>query len=190
MAGDTLRRESLKLPHRRALVTFLALHRSVRTEKRKAVLMILHLLHRDIPSPNRVTLCAIRSEFPPVNIRVTIRAIFSHVRKNRLHVTLRALHSFVHRSQRIVCVVVIEFWMCTDRPPSRCRMAIFTRDRQRPVWAAGSLSLGEGGKRHIDKAQNEQSQKLDNTRRKVSRDPRTKVVRGRMGPIDLNFEIC
>jgi hypothetical protein len=40
------------------------------------------------------------------------------------------------------------------------------------VWAAGSLSLGEGGKRHIDKAQNEQSQKVDNTRRKVSRDPR------------------
>jgi hypothetical protein len=142
VTGNTLRRESLKLPNCRALVTFLALHRCVRPKKRKAVLMILHLLHRDIPSANRVTLCAIRTEFPTVNVRVAIRAIFSNVGEDRFHMTLRALHFFVHTSQRIFRVVMVEFRMRADWPPCRRRMAVFTWDCNRPVRAARSLSLG------------------------------------------------
>jgi len=190
VAGNALRREPLKLSDCRTLVTFFALHRCVRAKKRKAVLMILHLLHRDIPSANGMALRAIRTELPPVNIRVTIRAILSHVCKNRFHVALRAVYFFVHAAQRIVRVVVIEFRVRPDRTPCRRCMAVLARDRQRPVRAAGSLSLGEGGKGQTDQAQTYQNQKLDGTWRKIPRDPRSTSSRAEWAQLTLILRLA
>src|SRR5579871_2167223 len=73
-----------------------------------------------------------------MNICVAIRAVFAYIRENRLYVALRALHFFMHPTQWIVCMVVIEFGMGTNGPPSARRMTIFARNRERPVrslWA-------------------------------------------------------
>lgn len=144
--------------------------------------MILYLLYRDIPSANGVALCAIRTELPPVNIRVTICAILPHIRKNRLYVALRALHFLVHTPQGIVCMVVIEFRTCADRTPSRCCVAVFARNRERPMWAAGSLSLSQGGKSYANKAHKEHGQKLEQTWRTSLPGPSIERRRGQNGP--------
>jgi hypothetical protein len=75
---------------------------------------------------------------------MAILAILPHVREDRLHMALRALHPLVHAAQRIFCFVVIELGNGLDGPPGRGRMAVFTRNRKRPVRTPTVLPLGFG----------------------------------------------
>jgi len=109
-------------------VTLIALDRSVGSQQRKAVLVILHLLHRDIPSLHGVTLGAIRPHLPAVNVRVTICAILPHIREHGLDVALHAVHFLVHSSQRVICFVVVEFGHGADGAPTCRRVTVLTRD--------------------------------------------------------------
>jgi len=111
-------------------------------QKRETVLVILHLLHRDIPPLHGVALLAIRSHLPTMNIRVTIRAVLSHIREYRLYMALHALHFFVHSPQRIICLVVVEFRDSPDGTPTRRRVTVLARNCQRAVRAARCLFLG------------------------------------------------
>jgi hypothetical protein len=73
-----------------------------------------------------VTLGAVRSHFPLVNVGVTILASFSDVSENWLGVALRAWHFFMHSSEWVLGLVMIEFRNCADGPPSCGRVAILT----------------------------------------------------------------
>ena len=73
-----------------------AIYRRVRSGKREAIVMLLDLLHADLPSLNRVALLAVGSQLPPVNIGMAILAALPHIRKHRLHMALHAGHRLVH----------------------------------------------------------------------------------------------
>jgi hypothetical protein len=124
-----------------AFVALLAGHGSVHPEKRKAVLVILDLLRRNLPPKNAVALCTVRAHLPAVDVSVTILAVFSNIRKHRFNVALRALHFFVHPAKRIFRLVVIELRNWTNRAPPRGRVAILTRYGQRAMRAARAFLL-------------------------------------------------
>ena len=79
-----------------SFVTGVAVHSRVRSGKREAIVMLLDLLHADLPSLDRVALLAVRSQLPPVDIGMTILAALPDIRKHRLHVALHAGHRQVH----------------------------------------------------------------------------------------------
>jgi hypothetical protein len=98
------------------------------TQQREAILVILHLLHRDIPSLYRVALLAVRSHLAAMNICVTVRAILAYVRKHGLNVAFDTFHFFVHSAQRIIGLVVIELGYRADGLPTGGRVTVLTRD--------------------------------------------------------------
>ena len=51
----------------------------MRTKQRKTILVILHLLRRDIPAPDRMALRAIRTHLAAMNIRVAVSAVLAGV---------------------------------------------------------------------------------------------------------------
>lgn len=136
--------ETLELADSRALVAIVALHRRVRSEERKTVLMIIDLFDGDLPALNGVTLRAIRSHFPLVNIGMTILAGLSHVSEYGLGVALYARNLLMHSAKRILSFIVVEFRNCSNRSPACCRVAIFTGYGERAVRTASGHTLGDG----------------------------------------------
>src|SRR6202140_4131158 len=126
MAGIAIRRQGLELAGRSPLMAGIAIDRGVRPGEWKAIVMLLHLLNRNHPSPHRVALFAIRAQLPLVNVGMAILASRTHVRKYLLHVTLRAGHRLVHAPQRIPGLVMIELWNGADRLPGICGVAVLT----------------------------------------------------------------
>lgn len=127
MAGIARGRHGLKLAARGAFVARVAVHGRVRPGKREAIVMLLDLLHADLPSLNRVALLAVGAQLPPVNIGMAVLAALPHIRKHRLHVALHAGHRLVHAAQWITSLVVVELRNCTDRFPRACRVAVLAR---------------------------------------------------------------
>ena len=119
-------------------MAILALRGRVGSEQRETVLVIFDLLHGDVPALNGVTLRTVRAHPSLVHVGMTVLAILPDIRENRLHVAPRALHFFMHTTQRILGVVVIEFWVRLDRAPRAHLVAILTRNSERrPVRIAG-----------------------------------------------------
>lgn len=63
VTGNTSRRKPLKLSDRRTLMAIFALHSRVRSEQRETILVILHLLHGNLPSLHGVAIRAVRTHF-------------------------------------------------------------------------------------------------------------------------------
>lgn len=141
VARLTFRRESVENSGRCLFVAVFALHRRMRSEQREAVLVILHLLDSNVPALNRVTLRAIRSHLPPMNILVAIGAILPHVFEDRLHMALLARHLLVQPTQWIVRFVVIEFRHRAYGAPAGRSMTVLTGYVERPVRILRSLVL-------------------------------------------------
>ena len=74
-----LRRQCLKLAAGCSLVTGVAIQGGMSPGQRKAVVVLLHLLHRDLPSTNGVAPFAVRSQLPLVNIGVAVLATLSNI---------------------------------------------------------------------------------------------------------------
>ena len=138
VAGIALRGHRLEFAGSPSLVAGIAVHRSVRSSQRKAIVMLLYLPNRDLPTPDRVALLAVRSQLTLVNVGVTILATLSHTRENRPDVTFSAVHGLVHAAQRVFGLVVIEFWSAADWfPRGRC-VAVLARNAQAAVWTMRS----------------------------------------------------
>jgi len=133
VAGVALSRHRLELAARGPLVAGIAINSRVCSRQGEAIGVLLHLLHRYLPSANCVALFAVCSELPPVNVRMAILAALSNAREHRSHMALCALHRRVHSAQRIVRAVVIEFRNCANRSPGVCRMAVLTGNVQASV---------------------------------------------------------
>jgi len=142
MTREARDRHRLKLAVGGVFVAGVAIHRRVSSGKREAVVVILDLLHRHIPSADRVALFAVGSQLPPVNIGVAILAALAHVAEHHLFVTLGAGYRLVHAAKRIAGLIVIEFGDRSDRPPSARSMAILTRNRK---IAVGTMRAGRTG---------------------------------------------
>ncbi len=122
-------------------MALLAFHHRVRPQQRKPVEVLRNRLHRYLPTQHRVALRAIGPELRPVYVRVTIRALLPYIREHRLEMASRARYFLVHPPQRIPRAVVIEFRNGPNRRPTRVRVAILARDRQRPVRTPPRLPL-------------------------------------------------
>jgi len=141
MAGVALDRHRLKLAVGGILVAGVAIHRGVSSGEREAVVVILDLLYRNVPSPHRVALLAVGSQLPPVNIGVAILAACADIVEDHLDVTLGAGYRRVHAAKGIAGLIVIEFWDGADRLPSTSGVAILTRNGQIAVRAMRARRL-------------------------------------------------
>ena len=138
MTGVALRGHRLKFAGGPSLVAGIAVHCSVRSSQREAVVMLLNLPNRDLPTTDRVALLAARSQLPLVNVGVTILATLSNIGENRPDVTFSAAHGLMHAAQRVFGLVVIEFWSAADWfPRGRC-VAVLARNAQVAVWTMRS----------------------------------------------------
>ena len=72
VARVALGRKPLKLSSGCAFVARFAVNSRMRTDQRKAILMVAYRLHGDGPTLNRVTRFAIGAELPAVNIRMAV----------------------------------------------------------------------------------------------------------------------
>jgi len=128
VAGNASGGKSLELSDSGALVAIFALDGSVGAKEREAVLVILELLDGNIPALDGVTLSTVGAHLPLVNVGVAVLAVFAYIGENGFDVALNALHFFVHAAQGILGLIVVEFGIGADGPPSRGIVAVFTRD--------------------------------------------------------------
>ncbi len=119
----------------------LALHRSVGSEKREAILVIPYLLNCNIPSLDGMAFGAVRAHLPLVNVGVAILAILTGVGEDRLRVALGALHFFVHPAERITGFIMVELGDSADGTPACGGMAVLARNSQEAVRTAGVTPL-------------------------------------------------
>jgi len=131
VARIALGREPLKLSCGCACVAGFAVNSGVRTDQRKAILMVPYRLDRDGPTLNRVTRFAIRAELPAVNVRMAVCALLAHVRKHQLDMASGARNSFMHAAERIARLVVFKFRDAADGLPTQRSMAVFAGNGQR-----------------------------------------------------------
>jgi hypothetical protein len=96
VTGIALRRESHELPHGRARVARATIQGCMCAQQGKAILMLVDLLHRNLPSLYGVALVAGCSKLPLVNIGMTIGAFLAYVCEDRLGVALSTTDPLVH----------------------------------------------------------------------------------------------
>ncbi len=134
----------------------------MRSSQREAIIVLLHLLDRDLPSANRMALFAIRSKLALVNVRVAILTTLSDVSENRLCVALDARDSGVHSAQRVLGLVVIELRDGANRLPRAGRVAVLARDIQIPVGAVRpTRNLSVCAYRHAEKRNSDRCSQIE-----------------------------
>lgn len=136
VAGIALRRQSQKLAGSRSFVAGLAVQRRVRADQREAILVLLHLLDRDVPSLHGVALLAARAKLTAMNVSVAVGALRAHVSKDHLGMALGASHTFMHTAQRKLGLVVIKLRHVADRLPTRRSVTILAGKIQTAMWTA------------------------------------------------------
>jgi hypothetical protein len=115
----------------------------VRSHQRHTVVVLLNLLHGDLPSFDCVTLFAIGAQLAPMNVSVTVSTSLANVGKHRLDVALRTRYRLMHPPEGIPRLAMIEFRYVANWFPSTQRVAILAGNIQWAVWAAGvGIDLG------------------------------------------------
>ncbi len=137
MAAQTVGGESLELAHSCVFMAAVALQQGMRSHQRKAVEMLLDVLHRDPPPFHVVAVFAVRSKLAAVNIGMAVRAFRAGIAENQVGVTLAAGDCFVHAAQGKLRLIVIKFRNITDRLPSGEGVAVLAGEIQIAVRAAG-----------------------------------------------------
>jgi hypothetical protein len=112
------RGHDLKFAVSRVLVAGIAIHRRVRTRQREAIIVLLNILDRHLPSAHGVTLLAISAQLPLVKVSVAILATCAHVAEHWFHMALRTCDVLVHSPQRIMSLIVIKFRNSADGFPA------------------------------------------------------------------------
>jgi len=112
----------------------------MRAHQRETVLVVLDLLHRNLPSLHGVALFAGRTELAFVNIGVAGCAVCGHIAEYQFRVARHARHLFVHSAQWISGLVVIELGHAADGLPSAEGVTVLARHVQRPMRATGRLA--------------------------------------------------
>lgn len=137
-------RESLELPHSRTLMTRVAIERRMCPHQREAVLVVLDLLYRDLPSLHRVALLAVGAELAFVNVGVAVGAPGGNIAEDQLGVARGARHFLVHAAQRISSLVVVKLRHAADRLPSAEGVAVLAWNVQRSVWTVRARCFRRG----------------------------------------------
>ena len=136
MAAQTIGGEPLELADGCVLMAAVALQQGVRSHQRKAVEVLLDVLHRNSPAFHVVAVFAVRSKLAAVNIGVAIRAFRAGIAEHQVRVTLPAGDSFVHAAQRKLGLIVIKFGNAANRLPRGKGVAVLAGEIQVSVRAA------------------------------------------------------
>jgi len=143
VAAHTVGREPLtvELPHRADPVARIAVDRRMGADQRKAVLMLIDGMDRDLPAIDPVAGIALRPVFPSMKVGMAILAVAAHVGEHRIDVAFLARHSHMHATQGVTGFSVIKLRFAADRFPRRGAMAVLTRNLHRAV----RTDTGRGG---------------------------------------------
>src|SRR5271165_4619467 len=106
------------------------------TKQREAILVLLDLLHSNLPSLDRVALLATRTKLALVNIGVAVGASLTYVGEDRLDVALGASYTLVHAAERVPRLAVIKLRDVADWFPCAEGVAILAGDIQRAMRTA------------------------------------------------------
>jgi len=136
MTAQTIGGESLELAYGSVLVAAVALQQRVRSHQRKAIEVLLYVLHRNSPPFHVVAVFAARSKLAPVNVGVAIRAFHAGVAEHQVGMALPARHSFVQAAQGKLRLVVIKFRNVANRLPGSEGVAVLAGQIQISVRAA------------------------------------------------------
>ena len=136
VATEAVGGEPLELPDSGVLMTTVALQQRVRAHQRKAVEVLLDVLHRHPPAPDVVALFAISSKLAAMNVGVAVGAFRARIAEHQVAVALAAGYAFVHAAQGKLGLIVIKLRYVANRLPGGKGMAVLTRQGEITVWAA------------------------------------------------------
>jgi len=114
-------------------MTGIAVYGGMGADQREPVEVLINLLNRNMPAPDRVALLAVRPHLPLVDVGVAVGALRPDIRKDHLGVALRAGHAFVQAAQGVLGGVVIEFRNGADRFPAAQRVTVLARNTKASV---------------------------------------------------------
>ena len=137
MAGIARGGEAHELSAGCALVARFAGERGVRTNQRKAVLVLLYVLDGNLPSLYRVACLALGPHLSAMDIGVAVSAFLSNISEYKFYVTLRACDFGMHPAQRVGCFAVVEIRHSPDRLPTNAGMAGLAGEIERAMGASG-----------------------------------------------------
>ena len=140
VAGEARGRHRLESTGRASFVAGIAVDRSVGARQREPVVVLLNILDRDLPSPHRMALFAVRAQLALVNIGMAVLAALTNIRENHLHVARGAGDGSVHAAQRIARLAMVELGNGTDWLPANRSVAVLARDSQAAVRTVASFS--------------------------------------------------
>lgn len=136
MTAQAISGESLELTHGGVLMAAIALQQRVRSHQRKAVEMLLDVLHRNPPPFHAVAVFAARSKLAAMYIGVAVRAFRARIAEHQVGVALAAGHSFVHSAQGKLGLVVIKLGNIANRLPGGEGVAVLAGEIQVAVGTA------------------------------------------------------
>ena len=115
----------------------IASHGGVSTDQRKSVLVLLDVLDGNLPALDRVTIRAVGSELPAMDVGMAIGAGMAYVSEHHLGVTLRAgADRGMHAAERIPGFVMVEIRHRPDRLPTRVGVTRLARKAEATVRAS------------------------------------------------------
>lgn len=147
MAAGTRGVQSYIDSGRRALVTRIAGHCSMRSQQREPILVTDDgRLRRCFPSAYRVAAFAIRPELSPVEIRVATGTFYRGLGKYLRDVARITCYRFVHAPQREAGLGgVIELGLRTQGSPAGLGVAVLARDGDGTMRVPDGLGRGNQG---------------------------------------------
>lgn len=133
VTGVALRRKTLKLADRSALVTGVAVHARMSSDQRETVQMLVDLLNGNMPAFDGVALFAVSAHLPLVNVRVAVRTLGTHIGEDHLGVALGASHALMQSAQGVPGGVVVKLRHRPDGFPSAQGVTVLAGNAQASV---------------------------------------------------------
>ncbi len=138
VARITLRSQSLELAGGRAGMAGRTVKRGMRSRQREAVLVLIDLLHGNLPSLDGVALFARRAKLALMNIRVAVGAFLADLGEYRFGMALGASHLLVHSAKWESGLIVVEFGDCPDRLPTVHGVTVLAGNAEWAMRASGA----------------------------------------------------
>ncbi len=134
------------------LVTGITVHCRMRPNQREAVLMLIDVVDRDLPSDVAMAEIALGGILSAVDIRVAVLTLIADFREHEVTVAILATNALVHSTQRETGLAMFELQNVTKRLPTLRSMAILAGYLQCTVRAflRGRLRLWFRPRRQAD----------------------------------------
>lgn len=141
MTTGALGREPLPVEwaDRPYLMTGIAIHHRVRSDERKAILVLVNVVDRHLPAGIAVAKITLSPVFAAMNVGVTILALFAGVGEDQILVAVAAAYLGVQAAQCESCLAMVELRNRPDRDPPLGGVAVLAGNVQFPVRAVGLL---------------------------------------------------